>query len=459
VTVPLEEFVTGARWFGGKGRPSRVTGVRRLGLLGSLQAGGPALVLDLATVEYDDAEGGKEFYQLPLACYSDPQDELGHALVGTMEEADLGVCHVYDAVHDRRAMQLLLEAFDAQPAGPLRFERLPGHDLDLDSHSTLFSGEQSNSSVAFGEDSLLKVFRKITPGRNPDISVHEVLTRAGSDHVAALFGWLETDSLVEGEVLQLAMLQQFLRTASDGWELALASVRNLFAEEELHAGEAGGDFAGESARLGVALRETHETLAAHFPTRTRSPDEQVELTVAMHRRLDAAISVVPQLEEYADRLRTVFDAAAGIADVPIQQIHADLHLGQTLRTVLGWKIVDFEGEPAKPLAERSLPDSPWRDVAGMLRSFDYAPQVVERTYAEAEMSGPESRAARAAEWSSRNRSAFLEAYVGRMLTEDEDVLLSAYVADKAVYETVYEARNRPTWVSIPLAAIARVRTP
>ncbi|QBR91675.1 maltokinase N-terminal cap-like domain-containing protein [Nocardioides euryhalodurans] len=460
MTLPLEDFLTGARWFGGKGRPLAVTGVRRLGLLGDERrgTGSPALALDLVTVDYSDAEGGTEYYQLPLSCYSEPQASLEHAAVGSTEDPDLGFVHVYDAVHDRQAMAHLLEAFDRQPTGgPLRFERLPGHDLDLGTHSTLFSGEQSNSSVAFGEDSLLKVFRKITPGRNPDITVHEVLTRAGSDHVAALFGWLESDSLLEGEVLQLAMLQQFLRTASDGWELALSSVRNLFAEADLHANEVGGDFAGEARRLGVALRETHETLAQHFPTRTRSTDEQAAVAAAMNARLDAAAAIVPQLVERVPAVRRVFDAAAGLTDVAVQQIHADLHLGQTLRTVKGWKIVDFEGEPAKPLAERQLPDTPWRDVAGMLRSFDYAPRVVERTYDDSDPSATEQRAYRSAEWSKRNRTAFLAAYAGRDLTPQENLLLAAYVADKAVYETVYEARNRPTWVSIPLDAISRVR--
>ena len=153
----------------------------------------------------------------------------------------------------------------------------------------------------------------------------------------------------------------------------------------------------------------------------------------------------------------MLDATAGLDDVPVQQIHADLHLGQTLRTVKGWKIVDFEGEPARPLAERQLPDSPWRDVAGMLRSFDYAPRVVERTFDDADHAAGEQRAYRAAEWSKRNRAAFLAAYAGRELTREEHLLLSAYVADKAVYETVYEARNRPTWVTIPLDAISRVR--
>jgi maltokinase len=449
----LRAFVEQARWFGGKGRPFEATGVRRLGVIGD---GAPTLVLDLVSLTYSDEEGGQEFYQLPLACYPEPQDHLGHAFVGSWDDPDAGPSHVYDAVHDRAAMAHLLAAFVTPPSGPLHFERLPGHDLDLSTHSTLFSGEQSNSSVAFGEDALLKLFRKITPGRNPDVTIHEVLTRAGSDHVAALYGWIEVDSLVEGEVLQLAMLQQFLRTASDGWELALTSVRNLFAEGDLHADEVGGDFAGEAARLGVALRETHQTLAEHFPRHTRDAAEQAALAEAMKTRLDAAVKVVPELAEHADALREVFGRAASISDVTVQQVHGDLHLGQTLRTVRGWKIVDFEGEPAKPLAERVLPDSPWRDVAGMLRSFDYAPRVVEQTYADAEPTGADQRAFRAAEWSHRNRQIFLEAYAGGTLSDDEQTLLSAYVADKAVYEAVYEARNRPSWVSIPLDAIAKV---
>ena len=160
------------------------------------------------------------------------------------------------------------------------------------------------------------------------------------------------------------MLQQFLRTASDGWDLALTSVRNLFAEADLHADEVGGDFAGESARLGVALAETHATLQEHFPTQQWSAEQVTSLVDGMHRRLDDALDVVPELAEHADRLRATFDHVRRIRDLTVQQIHADLHLGQTLRTVKGWKIVDFEGEPAKPLSERLLPDSRWRDVAG-----------------------------------------------------------------------------------------------
>ena len=450
----LASYLGRARWFGSKGRPFRIDGTRRLGEVPGSVADGPRAAIDLVTISFTDEEAGTEMYQLPLAFYEHQQDHLEHARIGHWADEDFGDSHVYDAVHDRDAMACWLRSFAEQPAGRLTFHRLPGHDLDLEAHSTLFSGEQSNSSVAFGEDSLMKVFRKITPGANPDISVHEVLTRAGSDHVAALYGWLEADE--DGEPLHLAMLQQFLRTASDGWDLALASVRNLFAEADLHADEVGGDFAGEAARLGVALAETHQSLAESFPTATLPASETGALVDGMHARLDAALDVVPELAPHADRLRTAFDRVRRIRDLPVQQIHADLHLGQTLRTVRGWKLVDFEGEPARPLSERGRPDSRWRDVAGMLRSFDYAPRVVERSIDEHESTGVEQRQFRADEWSARNRHAFLDAYAGGPVSADEEALLAAYVADKAVYEAVYETRNRPSWVAIPLEAIARI---
>ena len=178
----------------------------------------------------------------------------------------------------------------------------------------------------------------------------------------------------------------------------------------------------------------------------------------MTDRLAAAQRVVPELAPHAPALRTVFGRVATLDGLAVQQIHGDLHLGQTLRTASGWKIVDFEGEPAKPLAERQLPDSPWRDVAGMLRSFDYAPRVVERAMSEGER--PEDPAqdfpGKAEQWAERNKNHFLVAYAGGELTSEQQTLLDAYVADKAVYETVYETRNRPTWLDVPLQAVARI---
>jgi maltokinase len=475
----LDAFLANARWFGGKGRPFMVSDVRRAATL----AGPPTITVELVTVSYRDAAGetvGTELYQVPLVHYSEPQPRLEHAQVGSWNDGELGDVHAYDVIHDREAMAVYLHTFAAAAEtgeaveGPLHFHRLPGHELDLEAMSTPFSGEQSNSSIAFGEDSLLKLFRKVTPGSNPDIEIHRALTEAGSEHVAALFGWLDLEGLdghegdkgaaQTGEPVQLAMLQQFLRTASDGWGLALASVRNLFNEGDLHADEVGGDFAAESHRLGAAVAEVHAVLREHFPTTALDAADAAE---AMRARLDAAVAAVPELEPHADAARVLFDSLAELhghetelgASLASQRIHGDLHLGQTLRTSLGWKLVDFEGEPAKPLADRVLPDSPWRDVAGMLRSFDYAAKSVERDLPHDPESAPQLRY-RSQEWVARNSEAFLAGYAeqrGAPWTPEEHRLIAAYVADKAIYEVVYEARNRPGWIDIPLAALERLR--
>ncbi|NPD05843.1 hypothetical protein HN031_14220 [Nocardioides sp. zg-1308] len=472
----LQDWIAEARWFGGKGRAWSLTGTRRAGELPDAPEG-LRVAIELAEVTYssppsDDAAGDDagsagdtELYQLPLAYYSEPQERLDHAQVGEWDDEDFGHVHVYDALHDKQAMALWLRAFAAPPTstarGVLDFHSLPGHDLDLEAHSTLFSGEQSNSSVAFGEDALMKVFRKVTPGVNPDIAIHQVLTEAGSTHVASLYGWLDLVDEETNTTIQLAMLQQFLRTASDGWDLALASVRNLFAEADLHADEVGGDFAGEAARLGTALAEVHADLAQHFPVEHPDAAAVGDLAAAMEGRLDAALDVVPDLAPFATGLRETFGRLRELDGIEVQQVHGDLHLGQTLRTARGWKIVDFEGEPAKPLAERLRPDSVWRDVAGMIRSFDYAPRVVALTGGGLEPGAEaDQRDYRAAEWSARNRAAFLDAYTaerGEELGAAASTLLDAYLADKVVYEAVYEARNRPGWISIPLAALGEAK--
>ena len=384
----LTQFIEHARWFGGKGRPFRVTGSERHPLpdpdpaagpadaLRSLDELGRAVTVELVTLGYDDEVGGTDLYQVPISYYRESQLELNHALVGVWDDEELGRVFAYDALHDHAATPAWLHAFAAgRRADGLTFHRVGEAELDLGARSTLLTGEQSNSSVAFGDDTLMKLFRRVTPGRNPDIEILEALTEAGNDHVAALHGWVETTG-ESGEMLQLGMLQQFLRTASDGWELALASLRNLYADGVVHAEESGGDLASEAHRLGVAVAEMHATLAEHFPTETWGADDLGRIAEGMAGRLDAALDVVPALREHDAALRRIFDSIRAVeGPVVAQRIHGDLHLGQTLRTVRNWKIIDFEGEPAKPLEERRRPDSPWRDVAGMLRSFDYAAEL------------------------------------------------------------------------------------
>jgi maltokinase len=163
---------------------------------------------------------------------------------------------------------------------------------------------------------------------------------------------------------------------------------------------------------------------------------------------------VPQLEEHAPGLREAFDALGKVDhNVQVQRVHGDLHLGQTLRTVKGWKLIDFEGEPAKSLPERVALDSPLRDVAAMLRSFDYAAANLLTDHPH----DPQI-AYRCREWAQRNRVAFCEGYSEESPVDPrrEQVLMRAYETDKAIYEVVYEARNRPTWLRIPMAAIARL---
>ena len=435
-----EAFLANQRWFAGKGRDFEISEVTVLAQLSD------QVRIELVEVAYADGEPATELYQMPVSAYDGPQERLAHALV---REGDGE--WTYDAVHDKDAMAVFLAAFDeSRELKGVRFHRLPGHDLDTSTHSTLFGGEQSNSSLAFGEDSLLKFFRRLTPGTNPDVEIHEALTSAGNPHVAALYGYLACDE----EDLQLAILQQFLRTASDGWDLALASARNLFTEGDLHADEVGGDFAAEAHRLGQTLASVHATLADSFGTGTLETDF---LADQMQARLDAAAAAVPDITEVAGAVAGVFTRIGELGTVPVQRVHGDLHLGQTLRTSLGWKLVDFEGEPAKDLAERRRPDSPWRDVAGMVRSFDYAASAVARDLG----AGDEAIqiAYRAGEWTAHNTEAFLAGYTegrGRPFTPDEQLLLDAYVADKAVYEVVYEARNRPGWRGIPLSALARL---
>lgn len=443
----LAAYIATARWFGGKGRSFGVTSVTELAL-------GPGVSTNLVGLTFTDSEEpAEDLYQLPLSSYDEPQERLQHARVGSWD----GSFH-YDAVHDRDAMQVWLRAFAGTMTDGfdprVRFTRIDDHELDLEAHSTLYSGEQSNSSLAFGDDALLKVFRRTQPGVNPDVEIHEVLTRSGNSHIAVLYGHTVVD-LGDDGVVELAMLQQFLRTASDGWELALASVRNLVMETDLHPEDAGGDFAAEAHRLGASLAEIHGLLTAGFPT----ADLDLAATAAtMQARLDAAVEIVPEIAAVRDALIARFTTIAAVSGQRAQRVHGDLHLGQTLRTSLGWKLVDFEGEPAKPLVERRLPDSPWRDVAGMIRSFDYAASTVARDLGGTE-EGASEISHRAAAWTAYTTAAFLAGYAderGAPMTDAEGTLLRAYIADKAIYEAVYEARNRPGWLGIPLTALTGI---
>jgi len=446
----VQRWLPTQRWFAGKGRDASVD----VALLATLSAGAPEVSIWVAQVGYGkNGADGHEAYQLPLVVRDEPVEHLEHVLLGTVDSGD-GPQWVYDALHDKDVTQSWLEGIRrASNDGPLRFARnVAAADIPLDATSLVLTAEQSNTSLMYGDVAILKVFRRLQAGVNPDIEIHTALGELGAQHVARLLGSVEAD--LDGAPCALAMLQEYLTTATDGWELAKISVRDLMAEADLHADEAGGDFASEAERLGAAVARTHADLAAAFGE-TIAPAEEFTARVAgMHARLEQAVSAVPQLAGLADGLHATFDAVAPTGPpVTLQRIHGDLHLGQALRTVRRWVIIDFEGEPMGDLTARRDPDSPLRDIAGMLRSFEYAGhyRIIE--------TGPDPQLAyRADEWTQRNRDAFCHGYTAASGHDprDQGALLRALEADKAVYEAVYEARNRPSWLPIPLASLARL---
>ena len=446
----LPEWLPQQRWFAGKNQP--IDSVRAVAAT-RLRDTDPEVWHLLVEVAQGDR---RDTYQVPVSLREHYDDRLEHILLGDAEGR-----YVYDALHDKEATAELLQRFaDQDRVGTLSFHTEPGASLPLGESSLVLTHEQSNTSLAYGDVALLKAFRRVVPGINPDIEIHDALTRAESEYVAPLLGWLDgswVDGSGQRQEAGLAMLQAFLTTATDGWALATTSVRDLYAEGDLHADEVGGDFAGEAERLGFATAEVHAALTEVLPTRMLSGDDLVAMAARMRSRLDAAVVTVPELTQHAPVLAEAFDRLAALDEaVAAQRIHGDLHLGQVVRTVVGWKLVDFEGEPAKSLAERVALDSPIRDVAAMLRSFDYAALhllVVDHP-------GSDQIAYRASEWAERNQAAFCDGYAkaaGHDPREDV-VLLRAYETDKVVYEAVYEARNRPAWLAIPLAAVERFAT-
>jgi len=455
LTSLLAEWLPRQRWFAGKGRPGARPEIRQDVQVSDLLR---HLVVEVC---YDDG-GPADFYQVPLVVRPDAPHGHSGFLLG---ETSQGL--VYDGLHDPDGSAAMLEflaastdrdGLSAHAVAPLT--GLPAHSV---------GAEQSNTSIVYGEDYILKVFRRLWPGVNPDLEVTGALATAGSSHVARPLAWLDghlpavadeapTSDAPAGEQADepttFAFMQEYLRSGTEGWKLALTSVRDLYAEGDLSAAEAGGDFAGESERLGVATAEVHTLLARCFPTVDAGPEALRAAARQLHARLDAALAGVPQLAPYEPGARAAFDAlGADRSARPFQRIHGDLHLGQVLRTDSGWVLFDFEGEPARPVPERRQTATPLRDVAGMLRSFDYAAQSMLLERQDEQWLGERAR-----EWADRNRAAFLAGYQagsGLDLAASE-VELRAYELDKAIYEVLYEARHRPTWLEIPLGAVRRL---
>lgn len=312
--------------------------------------------------------------------------------------------------------------------------------------AAVLRGEQSNTSVVFrgGERGFIcKIYRQVNSGLNPDIELAAALSGAGSRYVPAAVGAVEgawTDEDGRPVTGSLAFAQEFLPDVEDAWRVALASAA------------VGMDFSREARELGAATAHVHDSLARLFPTREATAADRAATVGAWARRLAIAIAEVPSIADLREQIESVYEVAEEVAWPHLQRIHGDYHLGQVLHVPnRGWVLLDFEGEPLRPMPERTQPDLALRDVAGMLRSFDYVAGSLR-------LDDPERAADLPQRWARAARDAFVEGYADEAGEDIDDVgaLLAALELDKAVYESIYESRNRPTWVSIPLRAIERL---
>ncbi|MEA2245058.1 MAG: hypothetical protein QOD24_4614 [Solirubrobacteraceae bacterium] len=408
ITDPLDDWLTGQRWFASKAREVASTNVlERVTLSES-----PALELDIVEARFQ--AGTHELYQLL------PGEPDGLRVLARLlgDEATVGGVAFHGGL---------------EPTGDVRS----------------MGAEQSNSSIVFGEAQVLKVFRRIEPGVNPELEMLRFLSARDFENIATLTGWYE----YTGELMHstLGILQEFVTEARDGWELALDDPLGLLQRlPELGAatGRMHSVLASDAADPAFAPEEPSDEALALL---TATIDEQIErVFLDLPPGNPALAPIAGRGEEVRDRLQLM--SHVGVGGRLIRH-HGDYHLGQTMLRDSGWIILDFEGEPARSLLERRRKRSPLRDVAGMLRSFAYAASAADLMQGSPAPEG----------WEERARTAFLDAYfhaveptllpAGQAAIEK---LLAIFELEKAVYELRYELNNRPDWVPIPVAGIARL---
>jgi len=444
----LREWIQLQRWYASKARSvSSIEIVESVVLEED-----PPLVLSLVQTRF--ATGTHELYQLPLALRAATEEEREEPdRIGRVDGWDL-----YDALANPAQALVLLrricgtEEIDT-PDGCFSFhctsEFVPAAD---DAETRPMGVEQSNSSIVVDNRLVLKAFRKLEPGVNPELEMLRFLTLHSFPHIAPLQGWYAYDG--HALAATLGVVQTFLPGAVGGWELAL---------EQIPADPEG--FLERLAALGQVTAEMHNVLASDSGDPAFAPEEPSTealslLTATVDEDIERIFVRLPDDERVAPiagrgqdvRERLAARAQLGSGGRSIRT-HGDYHLGQTLSTPGGWVIIDFEGEPARPLPERRQKRSPLRDVASMLRSFAYATSAVEILRGQRPPEDFEERA----------RTRFLERYLQTidpsLLPAGEAAIasmLSVFELEKAIYELRYELNNRPDWVAIPVAGIVRL---
>jgi maltokinase len=474
-TAELSSFLRRQRWFSGRDRDLQSIDIVDAGNDG----GDPAVVPVLVDAVYGD--GGRERYSVPLSVRPAERGiatDAGLVATGTRDGAPV---QVVDALVDPEAGLRLWELIGGEReintiAGSVR-GRAETTSAGTEGAAGIhpLGRDQSNSSLVREERELLKFFRKLEKGSSPELEMLQALDHAGFSGIAAPLGEIEYRAGADEPAL-LAILQPYLHNATDGFQMAMTSLRDLYAVAEGQSqddaidiprdiDEQGSDFTPESNRLGALVAEMHLALASdRMPQEMRpepaDPQTMRAWAAEMETDLDRLFAANAALLEGVQRdgLVEAFNRLAGADRGGLAiRYHGDLHLGQLVRTDDGWVILDFEGEPSRSVESRRRRSSPLRDVAGMMRSFNYAAAValMERvapsdpdwahllTYGDA--------------WADVNRESFWAAYVavagGTGLLPDDDqvaAVLRAFEIQKAVYEVGYELGHRPdlAWIAV-----------
>jgi trehalose synthase-fused probable maltokinase len=515
----LPEFLRERRWFAGKARM-----IRDIEILDLVVMPVGAVQYFLVLVKIDYVAGPAEIYDIPLTIRSGAVDAAPWLkLHGDSGEG----LELVDALSDAAFQAFLLESIAQGNSLPgNRFygnhgdvRPLPGKMLQSVWTPTqgvpppvLHRGEQSNSSIMYGKSLILKVFRRLEAGINPDLEIGSFLTdRTSFRNIAPVLGSLEYvgEHAGRGPAISLAILQGFIANQGDAWQFTLRQLAGYYADAatakigpqplaasilELSAGTIPsevrrllGAYLGWAELLGKRTAEMHMALASasHDPAFQPEPFSAAEQHDFAETAVELLNSTFHLLREQREVLSPdILPLAAAVLheecslqerfrlferaplSVTRTRIHGDYHLGQVLFTGSDFVIIDFEGEPSRPLAERRKKRSPLQDVAGMLRSFHYAAYAP--LLAQESSGHPGDRAhqlgMQASYWQKWISAAFLRSYrnvagsASFIPKSDEEfsLLLDAYLLDKAVYELAYELNNRPSWVRTPLGGIAQL---
>lgn len=471
----LAGFLRRQRWFSGRGRDLQSVEIVDAGNDG----GDPAVVPVLVDAVYGD--GGRERYSVPLSVRPAERGivtEVGLVATGTRDGAPV---QVVDAFVDPEAGLRLWDLIGGEReiktiAGGIRGRAEASTDATEGAAGIHPLGrDQSNSSLVREEREMLKLFRRLERDSSPELEMLQALGHTGFPGIAAPLGEIEYRSGDEEPAL-LAILQPYLHNATDGFQMAMTSLRDLYsvAEGQSHVepieirkdiDDQGSDFTPESNRLGALVGEMHLALASdRMPDDMRPEPAGPELLRAWAEEMEADLDLLflgnPALLEGVDRVRLadVFHRLAGVDHGGLAiRYHGDLHLGQLVRTDRGWIILDFEGEPSRSVESRRRRSSPLRDVAGMLRSLNYAAAVALMERAAPNDPDWEHLLSYGDAWAEVNREAFWAAYVsvagGADLLPASEVVadvLKAFEIQKAVYEVGYELGHRPdlAWIAV-----------